>query len=284
MVSGYSARVEMIKAWAAHDAETFRVFVETARTNGVDPFRSRVLDVGCGANAPMSVLLHSAGARVTGIDAYVGHRWGLGVNPARYVDYVREAGVLRTLRKMAGEIVYDRHYYRTLAAKTGLTLTERNLDLRQMDVRSAALPDGSVDLIHSNATWEHIPDVAEANRQVARLLRPGGLAYIEIHLFPALSGGHDLPWIVPGKTELGSVIPWQHLRNPAWQAPVFLNRLRERDYDRLFKTTPNLDIIEWRTEYTEGQQLLTEEIRAQLPGYSDDELTKRSIIVVARRV
>ena len=284
MVSGYSARVEMIKAWAAHDAETFRVFVETARTNGVDPFRSRVLDIGCGANAPMSVLLHSAGATVTGIDAYVGHRWGLGVNPARYIDYVREAGVLRTLRKMVGEIVYDRHYYTTLAEKTGLTLTERHLDLRQMDVRSPALADGSVDLVHSNATWEHIPDVAEANRQVARLLRPGGLAYIEIHLFPALSGGHDLPWIVPGKTELGDVIPWQHLRNPAWQAPVFLNRLREADYDRLFRATPNLEIIEWRTEYTEGQQLLTEQIRAQLPGYSDEELTKRSIIVVARRV
>src|SRR5687768_431880 len=142
MMSGYGTRVAMIKAWAEHDAETFRVFVETARRNGIDPFRSRVLDVGCGANAPMSVLLHSAGAKVTGIDAYVGHRWGLGVSPARYVDYVREAGVLRTLRKMVGEIVYDRHYYTTLADKTGLTLTERNLDLRQMDVRSAAIPDG----------------------------------------------------------------------------------------------------------------------------------------------
>ncbi len=284
MVSGYGARVAMIKAWAEHDAGTFREFLQTARSNGVDPFRSRVLDVGCGSNAPMSVLLHSAGATVTGLDSYVGHRWGLGINPARYVKYVREAGIPRTLRKMVGEIVYDRHYYTTLARKTGLTLTERNLDLRQMDVQSATIPDASVDLVHSNATWEHIADVAEANQQVARVLRPGGLAYIEIHLFPALSGGHDLPWIVPGKTELGEVIPWQHLRNPAWQAPVFLNRLRERDYERLFRSTANLEIVEWRTEYTEGQQLLTEQIRAELPGYSDEELTKRSIVVVARRV
>ena len=284
MVSGYRARVAMLKAWAEHDADTFRGFTETARAHGVDPFRARVLDVGCGSNAPMSLLLHSAGATVTGIDAYIGHRWGLGIKPSRYVEYAQEAGALRAVRKLVGEIVYDRHYYATLARKAGLRLTERNLDLRKGDVHSVPIPDGSIDLVHSNATWEHIPDVAEANRQVARVLKPGGLAYIEIHLFPSLSGGHDLPWIVPGKTELGDVKPWQHLRNPTWQAPVYLNRLRERDYDRLFRSTPNLEVVEWRTEYTEGQQLLSDEIRQALPGYSDEELTKRSIIVVARRI
>src|SRR5678816_2652634 len=104
MVSGYTERVSMLKAWAEHDVDTYREFIDTAKKNGIDPFRARVLDIGCGANAPMSVLLHSAGAQVTGIDAYVGHRWGLGVNLARYREYVREAGVMRTLRKLVGEI------------------------------------------------------------------------------------------------------------------------------------------------------------------------------------
>jgi SAM-dependent methyltransferase len=284
VVNNYSERVSMIKAWAEHDVDTYRVFTDTARKNGIDPFRARVLDVGCGSNAPISVLLHSAGAKVTGIDSYVGHRWGLGLNPARYAKYAGEVGVARTLRKIAGEFVYDRHYYKTLGKKASLTLTERNLDLREMDVRSASIADNSIDLVHSNATWEHIPDVAEANRQVARVLRPGGVGYIEMHLFPSLSGGHDLPWIVPGKTELGDVIPWQHLRNPGWQAPVYLNRHRERDYFRFFNSTPGLEIIEWRTEYTEGHHLLTDQIRMELPDYSDEELTKRSIIVVVRKV
>jgi hypothetical protein len=113
----------MLKAWAEHDADTFRGFTETARANGVDPFRSRVLDVGCGSNAPMSLLLHSAGATVTGIDAYIGHRWGLGIKPSRYVAYAQEAGALKAIRKLVGEIVYDRHYYATLARKAGLKLT-----------------------------------------------------------------------------------------------------------------------------------------------------------------
>ena len=281
--SAHRTRVEMIDAWASHDAHTFQTFVDTSRTHGIDPLNVRVLDIGCGANAPVSILLHASGAKVTGIDAYVGYRWGLGIRPRRYRQYAKEVGVARAARKAIGEIVYDRRYYAVLAARTGLSLTEKDLDLRQMDLTALTLPDASVDVVHSNATWEHVDDIAEANRSVARVLRPNGLAYLEIHLFPSLSGGHDLPWIVPGVVELGTVMPWRHLRDSSWKAPVFLNRLRERDYLRAFSATPGLEIVEWRTEYVEGQQLLTDEIRREAPGYSDEELTKRSIVVLLRR-
>ena len=43
----------------------------------------------------------------------------------------------------------------------------------------------------------HISDVPAANQTLARSLKPGGIAYIEVDLFSSLSGGHDLPWIVP---------------------------------------------------------------------------------------
>ncbi len=282
-MSGHRDRLRMLEAWAAHDVDTFRAFTRTVTRLGKDPFTARVLDVGCGSNAPMSLLLHSSGARVTGLDMYVGYRWGLGVKPSRYVRYAREVGLAKTLRKAIGELVYDRRYYSTLASRSGIRLTERGLDLRAMDIRDPALADGTFDLIHSNATWEHVPDVAAANRQIARLLKPGGLAFIEIHLFPSLSGGHDLPWIVPGETTLGNVTPWQHLRDPEWKAPVFLNRLRERDYHILFASTEGLEVVEWQTEFTEGHELLTDALRAELRDYTGEELTKRSVIVIARR-
>jgi hypothetical protein len=98
-----------------------------------------------------------------------------------------------------------------------------------------------------------------------------------------LSGGHDLPWIVPGKIDLGSVVPWGHLRDPNWSAPVFLNRLRERDYRRLFEQTPGLEVVEWKTEFTEGKHLLTDALSRELRDYSAEELTRRSIIVVVRK-
>ena len=284
MLANYRARKTQLEAWATHDAGIYRAFSAAVPELVGRPLTSlRVLDLGCGSNAPMTLMLHAAGCRVTGVDHYLGHRWGLGFRPSRYVSYAKEAGAARAARKFVGELVYDRIYYRTLAQLSGLPLREDGLDLRAMDVQNPRLPVNEYDVIHSNATWEHIPDVPAANRTIADALRPGGMAYIEIHLFPSLSGGHDLPWITPGKTVLGDVQPWQHLRNPAWQEPVYLNRLRERDYRRAFEDTPGLRIVQWNTEYTEGHEYLTDEVRAALPDYSDEELTKRSIIVVVKK-
>lgn len=284
MLHGHWQRCEMLRAWAAHDADTFRAFTTTVTRITERPVSQlRILDLGCGTNAPMTVCLSAAGAEVTGVDAKPGHRWGLGIRPARYVQYAKEVGWARTARKAAGELVYDRLYFSELARRTNLRLRDDGLDLRPMDIHTLDLPADAFDVVHSNATWEHLADVSAANRAVARVLRPSGVAYIEIHLFPSLSGGHDLPWIVPGKTMLGDGLPWRHLRDAAWKPPVFLNRWRERDYRSAFDADPELEIVEWQTEFTEGQEYLTDEVRRALPDYADAELTTRSIIVVARK-
>lgn len=284
MLHGHRQRCEMLRAWAAHDADTFHAFTKTVNAISRRSISDlRILDLGCGLNAPMTVCLSAAGADVTGVDARPGHRWGLGIRAARYVQYAKEVGWLKTARKAAGELVYDRLYFNELARLTRLRLRDQGLDLRPMDIHTLDLPAGAFDVVHSNATWEHLADVGAANQAVARVLRPSGIAYIEIHLFPSLSGGHDLPWIVPGKTMLGEVRPWRHLRDAAWQPPVFLNRWRECDYRRAFEADPDLEIVDWQTEFTEGADYLTDEVRRALPDYTDAELTKRSIIVVARK-
>jgi SAM-dependent methyltransferase len=277
------SRVAMLKSWAMHDASVYRAFTSAMKALGCQVSSGRVLDIGCGSNAPMTLMLHSAGIHVTGIDHRIGYRWGLGFKPSRYVSYLKEAGPFRTVRKAIGELVYDRHYYATLAQTLGFPLTEDGVDLRETAVEQLPFEENSFDIVYSNATWEHFSDVEKANRELARVLKPGGTAYIEIHLFPSLSGGHDLPWIVPGKTELGNVVPWGHLRNPSWKAPVYLNRLREADYRRLFERTPSLEIIDWQTEFTEGEHLVTDDILKELHTYSREELTKRSIIVILRK-
>ena len=217
-------------------------------------------------NAPIPVLLSAAGVDVTGIDLTISARWGLGFRFGRYRKLAGREGWMRTVRKLAGEAVFDARYYRELARASGPRLSDDGLDLREVDVASRRPPAQEFDVVHSNATWEHVNDVPAAYQSVARALKPGGVAYIEIHLIPALSGGHDLPWIVPGRTELGEVVPWSHLRDPHWQPAVPLNRLRERDYLAAFRSTPSLKIEEWRTEFVEGQELLHRRGAAGPPG------------------
>ena len=286
-MDGLTERRDMMRSWAAHDATLYRNFtgalerlLPQKRLHDLD-----VLDLGCGVNAPMALMLHASGCRVTGVDWNLGLRWGLGFSLERYRRFASEtgAGVGRLARKFLGELAYDRTYYATLASASGLRLSEKDLDLRAMDVERMDFPDQSFDVVHSNATFEHLRDVPTAARELARILRPGGLAHIEIHLFPSLSGGHDLPWIVPDKLVMDGIKPWQHLRDPNWKEPVYLNRLRERDYRRIFDATPGLRVLEWNVEFTEGKHLLTPEIAATLPDYTERDLTTRSIIVIAQR-
>ena len=284
MKTGFAARRAMLRAWAAHDAAAFRAFTAAIESRVGRPFQElRVLDLGCGPNAPMTVLLHAAGSQVTGVDVSIEHRWGLGFRPSRYVEYAGRAGVLRSVRKLAGELAFDRLYFRHLAHLTGLALSDKGLDLQAMDIQRPTLAPATFDVVHSNATWEHLEDVALANRTLASVLRPGGVGYIEIHLFPSLSGGHDLPWIVPGVTMLNGHEPWRHLRDPVWNPPVFLNRLREQDYRTLFERTEGLEIEDWSVEFTEGSELVTAALLNELTDYSIRELTTRSIVAVVRR-
>ena len=214
----------MLRAWAAHDAEIYRAFTDTITRLSSKSLRDlRILDLGCGSNAPMTVLLHAAGCRVTGVDAYLGYRWGLGISPEPVPRRTRRSGARsKTLRKLAGEFAYDRVYFRSSLSRHGTRTDGVAVWIcSRWTSKHPTLPASSFDAVHSNATWEHIADVRAANRAVAAALVPGGLAYIEIHLFPSLSGGHDLPWIVPGRTLLGDVRPWQHLRDPHWKAQCF---------------------------------------------------------------
>ena len=283
-MTGHRKRLEMLQSWARHDAAVYRAFVKTISNLGCELSHARILDIGCGANAPVTLLLHSAGARVTGIDEYIGYRWGLGFKPGRYWRYLEEAGLRKTARKIIGEYVFDRHYYVALAEAIGFTITESGLDLRRMSAENLEFEDSSFDVVYSNAAWEHFSDVRQVNHEAARVLRRGGIAYIEIHLFPSLSGGHDLPWIVPGKTDLGGIRPWRHLRDLSWEPPVCLNRLREKDYCRFFEETRRFEVIEWKTEFTEGEEFITEQLLRELPDYTREELTKRSVIVTLRKV
>ena len=60
--------------------------------------------------------------------------------------------------------------------------------LLQFDLRRCPLPDACVDAVTSLNVLEHIDDDARALREIARILRPGGVAHVEV---PAGPGCYD---------------------------------------------------------------------------------------------
>ena len=65
--------------------------------------------------------------------------------------------------------------------------------------------------------------------------------------------------------------PWEHLRKRRYTPDCYLNELRLADYRRTFEAS--FDILHEESPVERfGGEYLTDEIRAELAAYSDDEL------------
>jgi SAM-dependent methyltransferase len=66
-----------------------------------------------------------------------------------------------------------------------------DLPLLQFDLNACPLPDRCIDAVVALNVLEHIPDDAAAIRQIHRILKPGGIAVIEVPAGPRLFDVYD---------------------------------------------------------------------------------------------
>jgi SAM-dependent methyltransferase len=59
---------------------------------------------------------------------------------------------------------------------------EQGFAMELMDLTSTGLPDGDRDLVIAYHVLEHIPDDRAAMKEIRRILRPGGMALLEVPL------------------------------------------------------------------------------------------------------
>ena len=263
---------------AGENWELFVSFQETLESQGRTLAGLRVLDVGCGKIAWLTLLLHAFGAEATGIDT---ERVVAGRGPRAYLALLRETGVERTLRTLAWNVLYGRRYYRALVSHAGCNLENDTLDARVMDAANLEFPDDSLDLVVTTDVLEHLPDVEGTVAEIARTLKPGGLFWAFVPNYTSLSGGHQIAWKYPDTKPPEEVAPWDHLRQQRGPcAPSWLNRLRERDFRAVFER--HLEIVEWRDGPNEGERFLTAEIESELADYTREELLKKNFTVLAR--
>jgi SAM-dependent methyltransferase len=271
-------------AFATHD---FRNVYEAARRR-VEPLLdrplagARLLDIGCGQRCPATLLFTHAGCRVTGIDTEL---VTTGPGPGAFARLWRAGGLERAVKTLFRQLVFDPAYYRALEGHAGAPLARRGLDVRQLSITERMpFEDGTFDVVVSNAVFEHIPDVPAAVRELTRLLAPDGVCHIAIHLYPSLSGGHQMRWAFPETEPPDDIPPWDHLRERRFPPHVYLNELVFADYRAAFAGEPGLEILDWQVVVTEGERFLTPAIEAELADrYSRDDLLTREVVVIARR-
>jgi SAM-dependent methyltransferase len=158
--------------------------------------------------------------------------------------------------------------------------------LKVMDATKMTFPDASFDFVYSFSVFEHIDRPQEAVKEIARVLRPGGVCYISLHLFTSANGHHDF------RTADDEPLPaWAHLR-PRHQDQVkpnaYLNRIRLCEWEQMFRE--RMEGIEFfHDSHLERDlpphQAALRELRAvgELAGYSDEELMTVNLIAMWRK-
>jgi len=266
---------DMTKVAKRHHQE-FQEILDTLTPYTGEVKGKRILDIGCGRLYPFTLLLHNLGNMVTGIDIVY-----TGINASMLK---RHWGILRRngFERFIGSLLYgilrkDRTYYRALKDSCAFLLTTQGVDVRQMSAENMLFPDETFDIAISVNVFEHLPNLSQAVSELQRALKKDGIACIFIHLFTSPSGGHHYNW-----QNTDRVPPWDHFRQRKLPLTAYLNGLRERDYLSLFRE--NFEILQvLDIDREEGRALLTPQIRAELQDYSEEELLKHGIIIVARK-
>jgi len=287
LVNRISSGWSILRAWrdgTFGNAETALAFhnelcdvIRTHLHTGVE--QARILELGCGQIATQTVLFQADGADVVGIDVEVPtYTMGLGT----LIKVIRTNGVERALKSLLRHWLFDRRSFAELSAKYGKRLPFEALDVRLMDATHLSFPDDYFDFVYSAWVFEHVADVAGAVREMNRVLKPSGIAWINAHLFPSLSGGHNLEWLHPDEKSAEKVPPWDHLLDNRFPVNTYLNKLRLDDYRRIFADT--VDVID-EALACEGIDLLTPTIEESLHnrGYTREELLTYNLRFLCRK-
>jgi SAM-dependent methyltransferase len=240
-----------------------------------------ILEIGPGQfQGQMSYLaVHN---RVVGIDLDVIVQ---GFKPRAYLNMIRNNGLRRTAKTVARKLLgVDR--------KFGCELT-RQLDIRrlprpaviQMDATKMLFPDQSFDFVYARSVFHHLPDPAAALDGVVRVLKPGGAAYVLLHLYTSETGCLDPRIYTERRNEVRG---WLHLR-PGSQSGlnnqnIYVNKLRLHEWRRLFDAKMPLgQCLVTRCDNATFESARSLQGQGELLDYSLEELTTSDLAVLWKK-
>jgi SAM-dependent methyltransferase len=243
----------------------------------------RVLDIGCGQMATQAQYFAQFND-VVGIDSEVVLRR---FHASDYVEMWRVSGRMRVAKTLARKAAGIDHQMRIGLART-LDIPASRLrhpQILRMDAAAMEFPDASFDVVYSICVFEHLEEPEAVAQEVARVLRPGGVAYLHAHLYTADTGAHDPRlWL----SDRGNLPYWAHLR-PAYAEQVetnsYLNQWRLDRWRALFAAAlPGSEFLLLPDPRPGlGEELARLRATGELNGYRDEELLTAGVAAVWRR-
>jgi len=277
------------RKYTDREVETYRQRYEflvglLKRSTGKPACGSRILEVGCGQRAVMPLLFAANGAEACAVDVETPtYR----MNVPSFFRTLRNNGAHRAIKSAVRHVLFDRRFFTGLEQACSVVLHPfPAIDMRVTDAAKAELPRDRFDMIFSFNVMEHIVGVESAVRNINSALKPGGVGYVMVHLFPSLSGGHCMDWqyaLDPSYPDCGvpaAVVPWDHLRENSYPSDSFLNRLRLSDYRDIFH---RCTLVVAEDLQREGDDLLQFAPRELLTKYTADDLTTALVAFTFRK-
>ena len=187
-------------------------------------------------------------------------------------------------RRCSPEGDLDAKFNKELCRQLGVARLP-NPPVLQMNAEKMTFADATFDFIFSCSTFEHLADPGAVIDEVNRVLKPGGVAHISLHLYTSDSGCHD-PRIYSGRRD--GLPLWSHLRPehlPKVQGNAYVNKISLADWRELF--TSKVPTVSLRTAEDSNHRLRAElaSLRraGELAEYTDEELLSIELVAIWKR-
>jgi SAM-dependent methyltransferase len=240
-----------------------------------------ILEIGPGQFLGQMPYLSSRGNRVVGVDRDVITQLP---NVGQFIRMIRNNGSARAFKTFGRKLLgVDRRYRLTLRKQLGLRSLPK-CEISHAHADELPFGDESFDLVYTRAVFQHLPRPSDVIKEITRVLRPRGIAFISLQPYTSPTGCLD-PRILYG-TAGKDLAAWPHLR-PELQGKVspnaYLNRLGLCDWQRIF-IADTKDPVFGLTPVDDQFMLLAAVLReaGHLLDYSMEELTTSALDVMFR--
>lgn len=196
--------------------------------------------------------------------------------------YAKNSGV-RVLKTLGRKLIRsDERFIKKLYEALGAT--EHN-DPKVIvgNAENMALETGSFDMVYSFSVFEHLHNPRAAIQEVVRVLKPGGVAQISLHLYTSHSGIHDPKIFASWEPQPPY---WPHLRPEhahSVQPNSWLNKIRLDDWEQMFEQEMPGAMFEHSIQEELKPHLKELKANGELAGYSDQELLAINLYAVWRK-